>query len=311
MTPVEFQLLVTLSRLGGSVSFRNLSHQFAIGDGSTATPFMDRVVELNNAILSLRDEYIYWPDANERRQMVAENERDGLKGVILVIDGTHFPLSEAPRINPFNYSDKDKNYSIQGKIICDFKKSIRSFFTGYPGSVHDSRVYRECYISQNTELYLDNDQIIGGDKGYPILANLLTPFRENCRDGEEFGFLEEDMRRFNTFYSSKRVVIEHVNGILKEQFPALKRITIPIVNEESHQKLCRLIEACAVMYNATRAERPKNLDPPPVAGRDINSNVENHLIREPEGDANIDPDYEIQAGKVMRAGVMRWFLQKY
>ncbi|CAG7729998.1 unnamed protein product, partial [Allacma fusca] len=178
-----------------------------------------------------------------------QKEREGLKGVILVIDGTHFPLSEAPRITPWNYFDKDKNYSIQAQIICDSKKRIRSFFTGYLGSVHDSRVYRESHIGRNIQLYLDENQ--------------------NCRDGEEFGFLEEDMRRFNTFYSSKRVVIEHVNGILKEKFPVLKRIPMPIINDESHAKVCRLIEACAVIYNATLAETTyDHVNPPPMAARE-------------------------------------------
>lgn len=70
--PVIIQLLITLYRLGcygeGS-SITKVAMLFGISDGGTIDSITKRVF---NAILKLKNEYIYWPAENERDQIVAD-----------------------------------------------------------------------------------------------------------------------------------------------------------------------------------------------------------------------------------------------
>ncbi|CAG7823434.1 unnamed protein product, partial [Allacma fusca] len=141
------------------------------------------------------------------------------------------------------------NHSIQVQIICDTNKKIRAVHTGFPGSVHDSRVLRETDVYQRIDEFLGPDEYICADRGYPLLPKIMVPFKSNSRDGEIFGLSENDLTRFNKFFSSRRVKVEHVNGLVKEMFPCLKRLNVPIRNDYQHTRACHIIECCCILYN--------------------------------------------------------------
>jgi hypothetical protein len=54
---------------------------------------------------------------------------------------------------------------------------------------------------------------------------------------------------FSFSFSSHRVIIEHVNGSLKETFASLKELRIRIVDKESHAEACNWITAALILYN--------------------------------------------------------------
>lgn len=92
-----------------------------------------------------------------------------------------------------------------------------------PGRVHDARVFRSSVIFQritdrNNPLISDDQHIIA-DLAYPLLQNLMTPFRDN-------GHLTADKVRFNTSLSRIRSVIERAFGRLKGKFRRLKYLDI-------------------------------------------------------------------------------------
>lgn len=65
----------------------------------------------------------------------------------------------------------------QLQVVCDHNMQIRDVYVGYPGSVHDSRVFRISPLSQTLQEKCQ-DLYILGDSGYPLLPNLLTPFKD-------------------------------------------------------------------------------------------------------------------------------------
>lgn len=54
---------------------------------------------------------------------------------------------------------------------------ILGLFVGYPGSVHDSRVFRNSSLCQNLVESRGRYYLLA-DSGYPLIDNLLTPFKD-------------------------------------------------------------------------------------------------------------------------------------
>ncbi|KAK0138212.1 putative nuclease HARBI1 [Merluccius polli] len=78
----------------------------------------------------------------------------------------------------------------------------------WPGSVHDSQIYRECSLS-NRFARGEFDGYLLGDQGYPCQPSLLTPYPD-----PEPG----PQQRFNVAHCRTRARVEMTIGILKSQF---------------------------------------------------------------------------------------------
>ncbi len=106
------------------------------------------------AILSLRDIYIKWPDAEERIQISRRfQEKYGLPGATGILVGTHVHFEQRPAIDGEVFWTRKCKYSMNVQLICDDKKKIRYVYTGCPGSVHDSKVFVASHMHNNPELY--------------------------------------------------------------------------------------------------------------------------------------------------------------
>ncbi|KAG7521021.1 hypothetical protein JOB18_040751 [Solea senegalensis] len=70
----------------------------------------------------------------------------GLPNVIGCIDGTQIPIT-APTQNEGDYVNRKCFHSINVQIIRDAASLITNVEAKWPGSVHDSRIYRECSLS--------------------------------------------------------------------------------------------------------------------------------------------------------------------
>ena len=78
-------------------------------------------------------------------------------------------------------------------------------YSGYPGSVHDARVFRnsDLFLEANRDLesLFGNQEYIIGDKGYPLMNWCITPFTRRR-------ILSEKQKFFNVRHASCRAVIE-------------------------------------------------------------------------------------------------------
>jgi len=167
----------------------------------------------------LMDEFITIPTGQKAQAvMEAFEEKRGFPGVMGAIDGTHIPI-KAPKHNHEQYINRKGFFSIQLQVICDPDLLITDVFCGYPGSVHDTCVFRNspicCEVEVNPDNYFPGNSHILGDAAYPLKRWLLTPFRDN-------GHLTAQQRRYNTAHSSTRMVVERSIGLLKNRFRKLK-----------------------------------------------------------------------------------------
>lgn len=48
---------------------------------------------------------------------------------------------------------------------------------GYPGAVHDAKVFRDCSVAREPQKYFSLHEYIIGDGAYKLDQTLMTPFR--------------------------------------------------------------------------------------------------------------------------------------
>ena len=74
---------------------------------------------------------------------------------------------------------------------------------------------------------------------------VCTPYRKPAS-------LIEDNHKFNVLFSSARVIIEHVNGMIKSRFGSLMGIRILISKREDFARANQWIKVCITLYNMFR-----------------------------------------------------------
>ncbi|ODN05798.1 putative nuclease HARBI1 [Orchesella cincta] len=194
------------------------------------------------AILAKEKEWIFWPNCDERKR-IRYFMSDKLPGCIGYIDGSHITLDEAPVDDPESYFNRKQNYAIQLQAVCDNDKRIRNLTVGYPGSVHDARVFANSSIATSHN-YFDEGEWIAGDSAYANTKFLVTPFKSNTA-----GVDDQRRKQFNRYFSGFRVNIECCFGSLKEIFQSLKGLRVRVDKKNGHRLACNWITACCVLYN--------------------------------------------------------------
>ena len=126
-------------------------------------------------------------------------------------------------------------------MVSDHKRRIRDIFIGFPGSVHDSRVFRNSPLCEALANKCGDYHILG-DSAYPCLNNLLTPYRDR-------GNLSRRQRNYNSILSANRYVVEHCFGLLKQKFRQLYHLKL-----RDMQSIAHFIRACAVLHNMSLHE---------------------------------------------------------
>ncbi|XP_057658182.1 putative nuclease HARBI1 [Diorhabda carinulata] len=132
-------------------------------------------------------------------------------------DGSHIKIDK-PCVDPESYINRKGFYSIHMQVVCGHKMEIRDIFVGFPGSVHDSRVFKRSSLSRTLQQKC-RDMYIIGDSGYPLQRHLLTPFKNRGR-------LTRRQMNYNTVLSRNRYIIEHCFGRLKQKFRQLYHLKV-------------------------------------------------------------------------------------
>lgn len=102
--------------------------------------------QLRRCVISFCEKSIVWPDHDAQEQIFRViYESSGLSNCIGFIDGTHIGLSFLPNGDK-DYINRKSYPSIQLQLVVDDKMMIRDTYVGWPGCVHDARVYRKSPI---------------------------------------------------------------------------------------------------------------------------------------------------------------------
>lgn len=166
------------------------------------------------------------------------------------------------------------------QVSCDHQCIVTSIEAKWPGSVHDSQIFRESALCHRPEqgivttlhvlffkqqfvkltmaifLFFSTGLFSGvliGDRGYACLPVLMRAYPDPDAGPQT---------RYNAALTKTRVRIEMTFGILKARVTCLRGLRV------APDWACRIISACVVLHNITtiRKERapPVNPQPPDV-----------------------------------------------
>lgn len=255
-----------------AASFADVSDRFNITKSS-----LERIIQRVSVFLSnLAPQVIVWPNAAEKLEIAEHFQANGFPNIIGAIDGSHLKIDK-PENDPDSYINRKGYYSVQMQVVCDHTLKIRDVFIGYPGSVHDSRVYRNSSLSQ-TLAEKCGQYFLLGDSGYPLCANLLTPFKDR-------GQLTEEQTRYNVRLARNRYVIEHCFGVLKQKFRQMYHIKL-----RKMEYIVHLIRAACVLHNIALAD--EFLEEIEVLPVDMP-----HVIDDPDDEMDLDGDRDAQRAR--------------
>jgi hypothetical protein len=245
-SPVSHQLMTWLKFVGTEGSGASNSNQrntFGIGYG-TSSAFRRRVTE---AIRSLKDDYYYWPGEEERKIIGKEIfSRYDFPHCASIADGTLFPLAFEPETEDApDYSGRKYGYSLSTMIFCDHKRRIRHYLAGFPGSAHDSRVFKATIVASNpTDHFADREYCIG-DSAFENSWYMVSAFKKPKGMN-----IPAEHEKFNEKMASLRIASEHCIGILKGRFPWLRSIRLKITEDKrSLREILLTLEATVIVHN--------------------------------------------------------------
>lgn len=110
------------------------------------------------------------------------------------------------------------------------------FDASWPGSVHESRIWKHSHIRTKMMTYQNCVLIV--DSGYGIEPLLMTPYANPQNNLA---------RKYNALFKAERVIIERCFGQLKRRFPFLHHpCRIALV------QVPKLIFCCVVLHNIAK-----------------------------------------------------------
>ncbi|CAH3121983.1 unnamed protein product [Porites lobata] len=180
---VEKKVALFLYFIASTARYRTLSNLFGLSRGFVCIC----IRKVAAAVLrKLKPKYVSIAKGDELTRVIANyKEKWGFPMCAGAIDGTHIPIS-TPQQNHASYINRKSYHSIVMQAIVDSSYLFRNIVVGWPGSVHDARVF------SNSQLYAlgcsgrlfppdVKEEILGqeihpvilGDPAYPMLNWLL------------------------------------------------------------------------------------------------------------------------------------------
>jgi hypothetical protein len=152
------------------------------------------------------------------------------------LDCTHIRILKPGRHGD-EYINRRGAASINVQATCDGGERFTSGDAEWPGSVHDSRIWKNSVVGKFM-MNSRTDALLLGDEGYGIAPWLMTPFKDPKQPTEQC---------FNCLFTKERVIIERCFGQLKRRFPILQeRVRLNLQNVPS------VIVACFVLRNVAK-----------------------------------------------------------
>lgn len=191
-------------------------------------------------------------------------ERFTFPYAIGAVDCTHVQIKK-PHIHGDEYINRKGVPSINVQATCNGKEQFTSVDASWPGSVHDSRIWRNSDVCSVMTRRHGNALLLG-DVGYGISPWLMTPF-QNAPTPEQ--------RAYNACITRERVVIERCFGQVKQRFPILQS-KIRLATE----RVPSVILCCFILHNVAKHIQDEDFEIRDLNdGEDFNVPVEHDGIR--------------------------------
>ena len=164
---VEERVAVTIWKLATNVEYRTLSELFGLGKATVGKIVVETCQAISKYLLP---KYVNIPQGNRLKEVVDGFELCwGFPQAAGAIDGSHIPIVR-PQESASDYYNRKGYYSVIMQGLVDFRGLFMDIYVGWPGKVHDARVF------VNSSLY---------QKG---MSNTLLPNWKRMFSGTEVQF---------------------------------------------------------------------------------------------------------------------------
>lgn len=238
--PCELRILAALRFYATGNYQRGVGQEFCL---AMSQQVLSRCISEVSLLIQdhFHEEWISFPGEQQMaRNKIQFFEKCGMPGVIGAIDCTHIAII-APPDEEHNYINRKGYHSKNVQLICDQDLLIFNVNANFPGSCHDSFIWRQSLIKHQLQNDYSNGQRntwLLGDSGYPQEPWLMTPVQ---------GALPHTPQKlYNDSHTLGRNCIERVNGVLKGRFRCL-------LGERKlryrPQKVGIIVNACCILHN--------------------------------------------------------------
>lgn len=287
---VEKRVAVALWRLSTGNPYRTVSKVFGIAKSTVVLVTHNFVQELAR----LSGQFIRFPVTAQETSIAIQKFKEftscQLPSVVGAVDATHSEILAPDSESRVDYFSRKQKHTIVSQGIVGANYLFLDFATGFPGSLHDSRILRSTQIFRKIEngqvlnapeVLINNMKIkpmLLGDGAYPASLWLLKPYplQEN---------ITRERRRFNKALSSSRARVENAFGLLKCRWRCLmKRL------DNELQNVPKTVMACAVLHNICQIRGDQFIDDQEVLNEVLNQEREARRIRQMNNDYCADAD---------------------
>lgn len=197
--------------------------------------------EVSEALASLRPEIITFPTTDDEIRQVRQDFFNIAKFPLCIgaIDCTHIKIRSPGGDNAEIFRNRKQFFSLNVQTICDAHLRFQNIVARWPGSSHDSNIFRNSVIKQRFDNKEFKDCVLVADSGYSMQSYLITPML-NPNTNVENIFNEAQIRTRNP--------VERSYGVWKRRFPILS-LGINVKNMDTIQAI---IVATAVLHNIAR-----------------------------------------------------------
>ncbi|KAJ1123431.1 hypothetical protein NDU88_001900 [Pleurodeles waltl] len=247
--PAETKLLAVLHMLA-SGSFKKIGALVAGISQPSFSAFLPMVLD---AIIRLTPRHICFPNTQQKQQETKQgfNLINGFPHVFCAIDSKHVRLVP-PAATEHLYRNRKHKHSINVQAIVDHQGLITNIMAKYPGSVHDSFIFRHCTINQHFQDGRYGNGLLVADQGYGIQPWIMTPFGNPSTAAE---------RAYNEAHRRTRSIVERTFGILKLRFRCLDITGGSLLY--SPEMVCKIILTFAILQNICVRRNIPLLEPEP------------------------------------------------
>ncbi|CAM5074110.1 unnamed protein product [Natator depressus] len=161
---VEKRVAIALWKLAMPDSYRSVENQFGVGKSTVGAA----VMQVANTIKDLLISRVV--TLGNVQVIVNGFAAMGFPNCCGAIDGTHIPIL-APEHQAAEYINRKGYFSMVLQALVDHKGLFTNINVGWPGKVHDARIFRNAGLFQQLQqrTYFPYQKITAGDVGMPII----------------------------------------------------------------------------------------------------------------------------------------------
>ncbi|XP_021697550.1 putative nuclease HARBI1 [Aedes aegypti] len=209
-------------------------------------------------ITAKSNDWIQFPSTEEefREAKCSWSRKGQIPNAIGAIDCTHVQIVR-PHNHPDEFINRKGLASFNVQATCNANEVITSIDCSWPGSVHDSRIWKNSSIYQ---IMFENPAgaLLIGDEGYGIAPWIMTPYRNPN--------IPIHMH-YNKIFCRERVVVERVFGQIKRRFPYLQNAV-----RMATYRVPSMILSCFILHNIAKFLQDEDFD------GDYDNTNENNII---------------------------------